>query len=86
MLVSSAELERFAARSVVYSGRMTPSKQAAIKSAPDKAPAVPAIKPDGKVLIWSSFTFGKPISFFAGRSPSRPLTFEVEMLPNQPGS
>jgi len=82
MLVSSAELERFAARSDVYSGRMTPSKNVE-KSNGHAKPTAPQGKSDGKILIWNSLSFGAPLSFLSGRSPSRSLTLEVEMIPDR---
>lgn len=79
MLVSSAELQRFAGRSEAYSARKVPSKKTESKRAVDKAPGDPQGKSEGKAIIWHSITFGKPVSFFAGRSPSGLLTLDVEL-------
>ena len=78
MLVSSAELQRFAGRSELYSARKAPLKQAGSKSTLDKASAEPQRKSGGKAVIWYSITFGEPVSLFAGRSSSGLLTFDVE--------
>ena len=78
MLVSSAELQRFAARSEVYSARKSPFKKAGHKSALDMAPAEPRLKSDGKAIIWYSITFGEPVSLFAGRCSSGLLACDVE--------
>ena len=82
MLVSSAELERFAARSEVYSGRMTATKHVKNKSPRNDKPTAPQGKLDGKILIWKSLSFGAPVSFFSDRSLSRSLTFDVELAPS----
>ena len=86
MLVSSAELARFAARSEVYSGKMTPAKHVE-KSNGHAKPAAHQRKPDGKILVWNSVSFGAPITLFPGRRSSLPLTFVVEpVLDHQPRS
>ena len=83
MLVSSAELERFAARTEVYSGRMTPTQYVKNKSPRNDKPTAPQGKADGKMLIWNSISFGAPVTLFPGRSSSRPLTFVVEAVPDR---